>query len=1515
MVLNTYIMKKSTILKFLEILYGNLKCCFFSKTTVYKLNYLKFDFRNPMDYQVKLGDTQRNLLRYAIMVSLIFTGFTSWSQIVVDGNPTEWPSTLNDPTNLKKAFRHDAFNANGTDDQWTRGSQDPDPYPAIDWNWVLGNSNDKGDIGNAGAILIGTKLFFFGDRAAVNGAAQIGFWFFLGGVKPSGNGLSSSPFEGEHTNGDLLIISNFTNGGGNAAPLVYMWKNKTTSSPGGLVLISASIVNAEIKTNTQLRNVPNTLMYNGETWSFDPKSGAAGTYPVPLFFEGSVDLATIDNSSLCFQQFLLETRNSQSLNASLQDFVAGGFSGVPSPPKPSANPICYGEKATLTATGCSGTLKWYSADGKTLLQTGGTSYETPLLTVDTSYSVSCTVDNCESPKAPVKVTVNPKPTVTVNSPMICASDKTAQITATPSPAGTYTYMWTVPATAIDPGDVASFLASVAGDYSVLITDGTSSKCTGTGKGTLTINPNPTVTVNSPTICSSDKTAQITATPNPAGTYTYKWTVPATASDPGNVASFSASVAGEYSVVITDGTSTKCTGTGKGMLTINPNPTVTVNSPTICVSDKTAKISATPNPAGTYTYKWTVPATADDPGNAASFDATVAGEYSVVITDETSTKCTGTGKGTLTINPLPAITCPAPESAQVICGLSSSEAQASANAAFAIWFAQFASKNPDFVPVVDYVYDPIGAKPTTGTAPVIPIIGTPALASPTSVTVTWTITDGNGCKNSCSATYSQEYNCAISCNITEITNSKCNGDNSGSFKVSASGGTPPYIIYLYNSSDLINPIKISDPINTNPAEYTFSGLGKGDYVTESTDSIVLKGSGEACPASIGEPDAVTLVISSKNVTCNGIADGKLAIDSYSGTGTAVISLSKDGGVFTEISESEIETASYGPGKYEIKVCYPDGNGVVGVCCLTKSTTIIEPALVSVKISGTNVTCNGKGDGTLSIVNYSGDGIPTFYLKKDAGSFVETTKDAIESGSYDPGTYTIKVAFSDGNNPPGSGVCESAEDKVIIEPSSVTLVISSKNVTCNGIADGKLSIDSFSGDGSPSFYLKIGAGEEILTTKEAIVAGSYGPETYYIRVSYPDGNNPPGTGTCSETKSIEINQPDAVLAKDESTKANCIDGKDGTVTLTFSGGTPPYMVNFNDGGFATQTSPITYSGLAVGTYKWIVKDANECSVPGSEEVGFIPCVKALCTYTQGYYGNIRGMSCADGIKYTTTALITKALEYYSGKMIVGFGTNTVSISTPSCVIAVLPGGGGSYKLSGANNICSLPSSYLKNGRINNTLLAQTITLGLNIGINSALGDFALQAVTLATAMPDGGCGSQIPMPRTCTFDVYTPTINEYKYYTIPAVVVLLPTPTVQGLFDMANKALGGEVLPAGITLSNLASAVDIINNAFDGCRIDMGYDQKPLVCLADRAAFIVSPNPILDFATITYQFNYISDVTIQVWSTGGSLLYTQLDTNSISCLGKQVKITYPFTTSGSYIIKLITNIGSSSQTVLK
>jgi uncharacterized membrane protein len=156
-------------------------------------------------------------------------------------------------------------------------------------------------------------------------------------------------------------------------------------------------------------------------------------------------------------------------------------------------------------------------------------------------------------------------------------------------------------------------------------------------------------VNSPTVCAGSA-ATITATPGTAGTYSYVWTVPSGATDPGNLASFTTTVAGTYSVVITNTTTTCASELASGIVTLDPLPTVTVNSPTVCAGSA-ATITATPGTAGTYSYVWTVPS-ATDPGNVASFTTTVAGTYSVVITNTTTTCASELASGIVTATPLP-----------------------------------------------------------------------------------------------------------------------------------------------------------------------------------------------------------------------------------------------------------------------------------------------------------------------------------------------------------------------------------------------------------------------------------------------------------------------------------------------------------------------------------------------------------------------------------------------------------------------------------------------------------------------------------------------------------------------------------------------------------------------------------------------------------------------------------------------------------------------------------------------
>ncbi|HMP87849.1 MAG TPA: gliding motility-associated C-terminal domain-containing protein, partial [Lacibacter sp.] len=73
---------------------------------------------------------------------------------------------------------------------------------------------------------------------------------------------------------------------------------------------------------------------------------------------------------------------------------------------------------------------------------------------------------------------------------------------------------------------------------------------------IIVNPNPTVTVQTPPPACETQPATVTAVPGTPGAYNYFWTVPAGATSPGDVASFSATRPGTYTVQIT-GTETGC----------------------------------------------------------------------------------------------------------------------------------------------------------------------------------------------------------------------------------------------------------------------------------------------------------------------------------------------------------------------------------------------------------------------------------------------------------------------------------------------------------------------------------------------------------------------------------------------------------------------------------------------------------------------------------------------------------------------------------------------------------------------------------------------------------------------------------------------------------------------------------------------------------------------------------------------------------------------------------------------
>ncbi|MBB1283469.1 hypothetical protein HRH25_03710 [Flavisolibacter sp. BT320] len=336
---------------------------------------------------------------FLILGILTLFSFDLIAQVIMDGKPAEWPNALNN--SAAATFKRDVSNvSNSSDDQFTNGSADPDPISGKGgWTWNLGNTNNKTDITNAGAVLYTAAnqdiiLAFFADRTINNGSAEIHTWFFRSSVSLLLDG--SGKFSGVHTadqnpndqlyTGDILIVSEFTQGGAKPLLKVYNWiGGRNPLQLAFTIDPSVSTQFADAAVNAGPEPVPSPTYVDpvsGEKWEYTTSSGVAGMYPIGDFFEAALNLTKM-NVPACFTTFMTATRNSPSQNASLQDFAIDKFEA--SPPAPGVDVLdkCDGT-SVLTAKNYTGTLLW---------STGETTASITV-TVKGTYTVSQTIAGC-----------------------------------------------------------------------------------------------------------------------------------------------------------------------------------------------------------------------------------------------------------------------------------------------------------------------------------------------------------------------------------------------------------------------------------------------------------------------------------------------------------------------------------------------------------------------------------------------------------------------------------------------------------------------------------------------------------------------------------------------------------------------------------------------------------------------------------------------------------------------------------------------------------------------------------------------------------------------------------------------------------------------------------------------------------------------------------------------------------------------------------------------------------------
>jgi gliding motility-associated-like protein len=76
-------------------------------------------------------------------------------------------------------------------------------------------------------------------------------------------------------------------------------------------------------------------------------------------------------------------------------------------------------------------------------------------------------------------------------------------------------------------------------------------------------------------------------------------------------------------------------------------------------------------------------------------------------------------------------------------------------------------------------------------------------------------------------------------------------------------------------------------------------------------------------------------------------------------------------------------------------------------------------------------------------------------------------------------------------------------------------------------------------------------------------------------------------CIKTGLVNITEPQPLTIQSTVTPASCPDSNDGSVTLTITGSTGPYIVLWSDG-FTGQNR----SGVEPGTYNAVITDQNNC-----------------------------------------------------------------------------------------------------------------------------------------------------------------------------------------------------------------------------------------------------------------------------------------------------------------------------------
>jgi hypothetical protein len=238
------------------------------------------------------------------------------------------------------------------------------------------NVNSKDDVMNAYAVsyvdpVTGDEILYFGlERNANTGTGNVGFWFLQDEVACD---TSTGAFTGDHVDGDVLIVSEFSSGGRVSTIFAYEWEGGADGFLNPTAVASGAECPPAAGDPDTICAIANTGTITTPWQTANKQDGVGNSLRVSEFFEGGINLTQEGLGGKCFNTFLADTRTSTSLTSTIFDFSLGQLGEcisttetTPSITTPTTIPadgtIDVTDNATVTVDGAdewSGTLKFF----------------------------------------------------------------------------------------------------------------------------------------------------------------------------------------------------------------------------------------------------------------------------------------------------------------------------------------------------------------------------------------------------------------------------------------------------------------------------------------------------------------------------------------------------------------------------------------------------------------------------------------------------------------------------------------------------------------------------------------------------------------------------------------------------------------------------------------------------------------------------------------------------------------------------------------------------------------------------------------------------------------------------------------------------------------------------------------------------------------------------------------------------------------------------------------------------